>query len=340
MLLVADDANAAYSNPRPLPKCAQTLLPCIQLAYRTPRRPDAVCLSDSKNTSTRVGTGTNATLDDMGYRGEDVSATHGAWGRQTPWQSSSDDYQGADSGARLRTRRRLPGTGPARLRRATGSRTSSTAALTASSRRRISTGSLTSSTTATSRAAAAPRAAGAPPATAGAARRAVTAASQSTGRATTVTSAARAPADTPRAATTRRRRPDTARPAGTRARLTAATRARQAAATRPGHDGGGYQDRHRRLRPVRRIPGTAPSGGYPALPAAARAAIRPRTRETTGTAASPPRRAAGASLTPARTGSTGGPSTSTARARAAHCAIRCAATRPARSKTPASCPRP
>jgi len=35
MLLVADDANAAYSNPRPLPKCAQTLLPCTALAYRT-----------------------------------------------------------------------------------------------------------------------------------------------------------------------------------------------------------------------------------------------------------------------------------------------------------------
>jgi hypothetical protein len=35
MLLVADDANAAYSNPRPLPKCAQTLLPCIHIAYRT-----------------------------------------------------------------------------------------------------------------------------------------------------------------------------------------------------------------------------------------------------------------------------------------------------------------
>jgi hypothetical protein len=30
VLLVADDANAAYSNPRPLPKCAQTLLPCIR----------------------------------------------------------------------------------------------------------------------------------------------------------------------------------------------------------------------------------------------------------------------------------------------------------------------
>ena len=34
----------------------------------------------------------------MGYRGEDVSTTQGAWGRQTPWQSSSDDYQAADSG--------------------------------------------------------------------------------------------------------------------------------------------------------------------------------------------------------------------------------------------------
>jgi hypothetical protein len=32
----------------------------------------------------------------MGYRGEDVSTTHGTWGRQTPWQSSSDDYQGPD----------------------------------------------------------------------------------------------------------------------------------------------------------------------------------------------------------------------------------------------------
>src|SRR5258708_34992485 len=35
MLLVADDANAAYSNRRSLPKCAQTLLPCTALAYRT-----------------------------------------------------------------------------------------------------------------------------------------------------------------------------------------------------------------------------------------------------------------------------------------------------------------
>src|ERR1700733_12497981 len=55
--------------------------------------------ADSKNTSTRVGTGTNATLDVMGYRGEDVSTTHGAWERQTPWQSSADDYQAADDGA-------------------------------------------------------------------------------------------------------------------------------------------------------------------------------------------------------------------------------------------------
>ena len=30
-----------------------------------------------------------ATLDDMGYRGEDVPDTHGDWGRQTPWQPSS-----------------------------------------------------------------------------------------------------------------------------------------------------------------------------------------------------------------------------------------------------------
>ena len=32
----------------------------------------------------------------MGYRGEDVSATPGTWGRETPWHSSSDDYPAAD----------------------------------------------------------------------------------------------------------------------------------------------------------------------------------------------------------------------------------------------------
>jgi hypothetical protein len=35
----------------------------------------------------------------MGYRGEDVSAPHGAWGRQPPWQSPADDYQAADGDA-------------------------------------------------------------------------------------------------------------------------------------------------------------------------------------------------------------------------------------------------
>jgi hypothetical protein len=34
----------------------------------------------------------------MAYRGEDVSSTHGAGGRQTPWQSSSDDHQDTVSG--------------------------------------------------------------------------------------------------------------------------------------------------------------------------------------------------------------------------------------------------
>src|ERR1700722_15708488 len=48
MLLVADDANAAYSNPRPLPKFARTLLPCIRLFYRTPRGPDAVACPTQK----------------------------------------------------------------------------------------------------------------------------------------------------------------------------------------------------------------------------------------------------------------------------------------------------
>jgi hypothetical protein len=32
----------------------------------------------------------------MGYRGEDVSAAREAWGHQTPWQSSSDEYPPAD----------------------------------------------------------------------------------------------------------------------------------------------------------------------------------------------------------------------------------------------------
>jgi hypothetical protein len=40
----------------------------------------------------------------MGYRGEDVSATQGDRRRQTPWQSSSDDYPAAESGG--------PGYGP------------------------------------------------------------------------------------------------------------------------------------------------------------------------------------------------------------------------------------
>src|ERR1700722_5383208 len=99
MLLVADDANAAYSNPRPLPKCAQTLLPFIPQDYRTGRRPDATVLATSKNTSGHVGTPVVATLDDMGYRGEDVPTTRGDWGRQTPWQPSSGAAPGS-TGAR------------------------------------------------------------------------------------------------------------------------------------------------------------------------------------------------------------------------------------------------
>jgi hypothetical protein len=34
----------------------------------------------------------------MGYRGEDVSTTPGAWGRETPWQGSPDDYQADGAG--------------------------------------------------------------------------------------------------------------------------------------------------------------------------------------------------------------------------------------------------
>ena len=34
----------------------------------------------------------------MGYRGENVSATHGAGGRHTPWHSSPDDYEATENG--------------------------------------------------------------------------------------------------------------------------------------------------------------------------------------------------------------------------------------------------
>ena len=98
MLLVADDANAAYSKSTPAAK-VRADSPAVY-PFTLPHLAASGCrvLFDSKNTSTRVGTGTNATLDDMGYRGEDVSTPRGAWERQPPWQSSTDDYQAADSG--------------------------------------------------------------------------------------------------------------------------------------------------------------------------------------------------------------------------------------------------
>src|SRR6185437_576158 len=49
----------------------------------------------AKNTSRRVGAGTDATLDDMGYRGEDVPGSHGDRGRQMPWQPSSGAAPGS-----------------------------------------------------------------------------------------------------------------------------------------------------------------------------------------------------------------------------------------------------
>ncbi len=70
------------------------------------------------------------------------------------------------------------------------------------------------------------------------------------------------------------------------------------------------------------------------------AAIRSRTRATTGTAASRPPRRAAASRTPARTRSTGESSTSTAPARAERCATRRAVTRLAAARGAARCPLP
>src|SRR5579871_3407997 len=94
MLLVADDANAAYSNPRPLPKCAQTLLPCISLSLPHLNalgchRPQSAGLPPTLRFKKHIHAcraPVVATLDDMGYRGDDVSTAHGEWGRQTPWQ--------------------------------------------------------------------------------------------------------------------------------------------------------------------------------------------------------------------------------------------------------------
>src|ERR1700761_803731 len=89
--------SAAYSKSALLAKCAQTSPPCIPLVYCTGRSP-AAAPDDPKNTSTRVAPDMNASLRDMGYRGEDVSALPEAWGRQTPWQSSSDEQPAADGG--------------------------------------------------------------------------------------------------------------------------------------------------------------------------------------------------------------------------------------------------
>ena len=64
-----------------------------------PTAPDDVrmplSLRPQKTHPGRVGTPAVATLDDMGYRGEDVPTTHGDWGRQTPWQPSSGAAPGS-----------------------------------------------------------------------------------------------------------------------------------------------------------------------------------------------------------------------------------------------------
>ena len=330
----------------------------------------------------------------MGYRGEDVSATHGAWGRQTPWQSSPDDYRPPTAALWLRTRRRLPGTGLAGPRRLRGSRRASTAGLTAAAGglRAAVTGSPYGQQQAAQRVPA--NGTRAATAAAGGVRPAGYDQPATGSRATTGTtergpcsaeygqrlgpggyqqgSYEQRPADGYGADSGRYPGPAPELPRPGRSGLPGPRRRRvpgtgrryggQATATRPARrlpgqtDGYQARARHgaayqgtdyrrrtrstataRRLRPVRRHTAATSQQWQRRLPGAAER--RPgrlsgrRTRGTTGTAGSPPRPTARASLTPARTGSTAGLSTSTAPARAARCATRCAATRPARSQT-------
>ena len=215
-------------------------------------------------------------------------ATHGDWGRQTPWQSSSDDYQEPTAAALVRTRQRLPAgrRRPASGYAGYGQQDEQTAA-TAQQPQQDQYGQLPASTTATSRQAA-PRATGARPATARAGTAGGYGGQPEYGQGDYGYERGAGPAATPRAATASSRariRPGRGyqdAPADTgpgRRRLpgqpTAATR------TRP------------RLRPVRRVPGAAAGHRAATRPCRrARAATRPRTRGTTGTAASPPPRAA------------------------------------------------
>src|SRR5579863_2256195 len=148
MLLVADDANAAYSNPRPLPKCAQTLLPCIRLAYRTPRGPDAVACPTQKPhlpVSELVVTLLSRIWDTEGKTSPPRTGPGGAkrLGNRHRMTTRAPTVAAPVTGQAAATRDRASqatrATGSRRTR-ATGSRRSSTAALTASSRTRISTG--------------------------------------------------------------------------------------------------------------------------------------------------------------------------------------------------------
>ncbi len=86
MLLVADDANAAYSNPRVLAKARR--LPCrLSLQPTAPAPAPSAVTSSARhrnNTDGPCAAGVDANLNDMGYRGEDVSRTaHWAQARQS-----------------------------------------------------------------------------------------------------------------------------------------------------------------------------------------------------------------------------------------------------------------
>src|ERR1700733_1608258 len=136
-------------NPRPLPKCAQTLLPCIPLPYRTSRRPDAVSCSTQKThlpVSELVLTLLSMTWDTevktSPPRAEPGSANR--LGNRQPMTTRPPAAAAPDTDRATATQDRASqvtqGT------QGTGRRTSSTAALTASRHTRTRTVSLTGST--------------------------------------------------------------------------------------------------------------------------------------------------------------------------------------------------
>ena len=89
---------------------AQTSLPFIALSlpHRRPSERRHVKRSAANNTDGPCAADADANLNDMGYRGEDVSRTPADWGQQAPGQSSPGTGQG--NAGRGSTRHRVTAT--------------------------------------------------------------------------------------------------------------------------------------------------------------------------------------------------------------------------------------